>query len=813
MPTFFDRVAALFSRSPADEALRVPLVDDGSADTVVARSVDAGALGAQLAGSVHRNESLPRKGGAEVLALYDTNPWMRAIAHTIGAGVAAVPWKLYARRAPGFTKADPHYVNDSAGIARMGPKQRHEALSRAVAANEIEEITVHPLLHLLDRPNPTLSGFAQRMCTQVHLDLVGESFWILDENVYGMPTQAWAVPPTWIQRMPTTDNQTYLISSNGETLTVPVRNMLHFRDVSPGDPYGRGTGTGIALGDELDVDEQAAKMVASYFANGAVPQMIVTLEGASQSVVDRARIKWNRALQGFRKQYQTYFTGAKASVQRLDTSFKDMALVDLRKSQRDTAIQTFGLPHEKLGITDNSNKATSFAADLTFSRDVKLPRLELLRLELQTKLVPRYDPRLILEYDDPVPQDREEKRSTVVALPGRWSVNEERELGGAEALEGDDGKGFLVPPGLVYVERLSDLRSKGSPVFGYHLAAGVLTNNEARGLIGLQPTDEPWGGERTVGTFAPPLVEADPTDEPAVPEESPPVSKANPPVSRRPVLPPAQRGFVSVGQTRRILNAIKVDVLVKHLAPVTSAAFDAWAIDTANAVGLHGLGESPIGDAIDDAFARFVDDYPERMAQVNATTRAGVKAAIEAWDGEDDDALRRAVGEVFETARAVRSQLIAQVEAKHAAEAGAAVVMRESEIVEEKEWITTLDGRQRESHNDMDGQVKLADEAFVVVSGKNKGATAMFPGSFGIAGEDINCRCLSAPRIRLDDSKAIDPDGIVVVVGMTPDQRAAVWHTRDARLRREEARVMDAACAGFDDQEAAVLEVLEDVLG
>ena len=66
-----------------------------------------------------------------------------------------------------------------------------------------------------------------------------------------------------------------------------------------------------------------------------------------------------------------------------------------------------------------------------------------------------------------------------------------------------------------------------------------------------------------------------------------------------------------------------------------------------------------------------------------------------------------------------------------------------------KQWDSTLDGRTRQTHRQLDGQVREIDGKFKV--GNHE---AFYPGGFGIPGEDIHCRCtvLERPRWALDDS-------------------------------------------------------------
>lgn len=60
-----------------------------------------------------------------------------------------------------------------------------------------------------------------------------------------------------------------------------------------------------------------------------------------------------------------------------------------------------------------------------------------------------------------------------------------------------------------------------------------------------------------------------------------------------------------------------------------------------------------------------------------------------------------------------------------------------------KIWDATLDGKTRPHHIELDGQAKEVDEPFEVA-----GKKAMYPGGFGDASEDCNCRCVLIQRSR-----------------------------------------------------------------
>lgn len=60
-----------------------------------------------------------------------------------------------------------------------------------------------------------------------------------------------------------------------------------------------------------------------------------------------------------------------------------------------------------------------------------------------------------------------------------------------------------------------------------------------------------------------------------------------------------------------------------------------------------------------------------------------------------------------------------------------------------KQWDATLDGKTRDTHRRLDGQIREVDEPFEI-----DGKKAMQPGGFGRAEEDCNCRCISLTRAK-----------------------------------------------------------------
>lgn len=84
-----------------------------------------------------------------------------------------------------------------------------------------------------------------------------------------------------------------------------------------------------------------------------------------------------------------------------------------------------------------------------------------------------------------------------------------------------------------------------------------------------------------------------------------------------------------------------------------------------------------------------------------------------------------------------------------------------------KQWDASIDRRTRKSHAALDGQIRELDQPF---KSPSNGHTAMYPGGFGIASEDINCRCVVLQRARWALDKSELDKYVGDLDGMSEDQ-------------------------------------------
>lgn len=387
----------------------------------------------------------PRKGADALLRAYKEMPWLRTVVDAVADNVSNVQWRLYRRE--GEPRRDVFFRSAN----RDARGQRLKALESTGTVVELQD---HPLLALLVDPNDHLSGRAVLKLSQVHLDLVGEAYWVL-KRVSGVVVSAWPVPPSAVTALPDwsrpREEQFYSVSMAGKSERIPAADVLALRSLDPDDPLGRGVGPAFALGDELDADEYASRYTKNYFHNNSLPAAIVSIDGLHDSnapAVKAFKESLEREHRGADRAGKLLVTGGKTTFARLDTSFRDMQFVELRKFLMEFVRQTYRVPPEIVGDISNSNRATAFAARELLAEQAVLPRLEFLRTELQARLVPLFGDNLILDYDSPVPADREHQLKVMSRMPEAFSYDEWRELAGLRP--DPERKGYPLPlPGQV----------------------------------------------------------------------------------------------------------------------------------------------------------------------------------------------------------------------------------------------------------------------------------------------------------------------------------------------------------------------------
>jgi hypothetical protein len=353
----------------------------------------------------------PIRSTGELLEIYETSPWIRAVHGRISSSIGETQWLL--RRADQV---------------------------------DAPAITDNLLLRVLQSPNPLMSGAEFMKITQLCLDLVGDAFWLKARNGLRAPVQLLPIPPHWVIELPTPATGSFRVTFGSWHDTIPDSEIVWFHDPAPANPYRRGSGIVRAQADEIETAEYASKHAKQLFFNRATPEYVVMDEGAGEEETQMHERAWMQRLQGYWRWQKPYFTNRKLEIwQPQQMNLDNLTMVPLMKHERDVILQTTGVPPEQLGIVENSNRATIEGSNYVYESRVVRPRRVFLRDAINLRLAPEYDERLRLDFVDTVPEDKEHRLSTAAKAPHAVTVDEWRGWMGLPKLGGELGKAHLMP--------------------------------------------------------------------------------------------------------------------------------------------------------------------------------------------------------------------------------------------------------------------------------------------------------------------------------------------------------------------------------
>jgi hypothetical protein len=147
-----------------------------------------------------------------------------------------------------------------------------------------------------------------------------------------------------------------------------------------------------------------------------------------------------------------------------------------------------------------------------------------------------------------------------------------------------------------------------------------------------------------------------------------------------------------------------------------------------------------------DDWQIFVRDYlatvsSTKVRQITETTREQLRILLSQYtdEGLGPTEIARRISRDVNQIHRLRAVVIARTEVINASNASSGAVASTMPQAAEKEWLTQLDGREREAHNAANGQTVAKAQPFFV-----DGEQLLWPGDTSLgasAGNVIQCRC------------------------------------------------------------------------
>lgn len=322
------------------------------------------------------------------------------------------------------------------------------------------ELESHPLITLLNRPNPMQANVEYFQSLYAYLLLSGNSY-ALSASVNNVPTELYLLRPDRIEIQPseTMIPKAYKYKLNNQVVASyeadPVTGqseIKHFKFWNPLDDY-LGLSPLMAAAVDLDQHNMIAKHNISLLQNGARPSGAIIFKptddiGRTVSLSDAQR-------QQVQMDMEQQFTGQKNVGRPMllegDFDWKEMAmsprdmdfLQNKHMAAKDIAL-CFGVPSQLIGIPDSQTYANVQEARLALYEETIIPLAKRIESDLNEWLAPAFGDDISIKYDiDQIPAMTERRRrvyENVVAAvrEGIISRNEARDRLGLEPISGGD---------------------------------------------------------------------------------------------------------------------------------------------------------------------------------------------------------------------------------------------------------------------------------------------------------------------------------------------------------------------------------------
>lgn len=278
----------------------------------------------------------------------------------------------------------------------------------------VRHVERHPALAVWNRPNDfyTRQEFVESQ--QQHVDLTGESWWVVD-RIGNRPIELWPVRPDKME--PVRSREEFIAGyvytgPDGEKVPLERTDVVQIRMPSPLDPW-RGMGPVQTLMANLYGLKASAEYNANFFENSAVPGGVVEFsEGLSDNEWLKFIERWRETHRGVSNAHRVA-TIEKGKWTPAAYSMKDMMFTEGRILSRDEILEAFGMSKFAIGRVDDVNRASAEAAKAWFAESMTVPRLDRFRGALNNDFLPMFGDAFSgragysFVYSNPVPEDRE----------------------------------------------------------------------------------------------------------------------------------------------------------------------------------------------------------------------------------------------------------------------------------------------------------------------------------------------------------------------------------------------------------------------
>ena len=276
--------------------------------------------------------------------------------------VAATRLRLFVRTRPGEGKVKAYSCPAPVSRKTLLRLKEDPGTAHYVAGEvTVEEVTQHPLLDLLKRPNPDpdqpgMCGYDLRWMTQLYLESVGRAYWLIERDGLGVPCQLWLLRPHLVREVPDMTGKKLIDhyeygGARGAIYQPSEIIKFHFPD--PDNPYFGGYSPLAAAIEKIRIGRKEEAHLNAMLENMGRPDAVWSPRGDSEGGgIGSAEAQ--RVRGAFRQAFAMAGRGGllvseyPGTIQPLQWAPQDVVEIERAKAIKTDICNVFGVPDAKL---------------------------------------------------------------------------------------------------------------------------------------------------------------------------------------------------------------------------------------------------------------------------------------------------------------------------------------------------------------------------------------------------------------------------------------------------------------------------------
>jgi HK97 family phage portal protein len=216
-----------------------------------------------------------------------------------------------------------------------------------------------PTIELLKRPNPFMSGYEFWELTVNHLYLSGNAYWFKMRTGRNKIKEIWPLRPDRLRVVPDAENfiKGYIYNLDGQNHFIKKEDILHFKLCNPTNEFVGMSPLRPAVR-QIATDNDATDFSKVMLQNGGVPSGILRIpEPLSREARDRIKSQWKQAYGGSGRGEIAVLEGD-TSFEQISLDMQSLAFADLRNISESRILMCLGVPPILIGAKVGLDRAT-----------------------------------------------------------------------------------------------------------------------------------------------------------------------------------------------------------------------------------------------------------------------------------------------------------------------------------------------------------------------------------------------------------------------------------------------------------------------